>query len=332
MTDPRIDQKFEVENKLYEDNKTPEEPRDWYPSSQAQELVRKFHVAFRAPVGNSPRSIGAERGFLRKDMLQEELNEFADAVDADDIVEQYDALIDILVLAYGGLVEMGIDAGPGKREVMRANMSKLDENGQPIISRGMELDGYPEGKILKGPNYVPPNLFDVLTKQGWKPTYEEYLKYNNLKDPREVLQALAGRPEIYEEVVKFLPDEDPDTDTLVRVKMGFSYNGVNYFEDEPHTFTKRIYQRYCICGKPELDDMHVPYEEPTPGRRKDNFQDKVLNGWKPDVETQIRYENHRQFLEYQFPSTRLVNGQLVNVIYTNGEKDVDWDFVNNEPR
>lgn len=307
MSDPRIEMKFNVENNAA----APEEPRDWYPKSAAQELVRKFHAAFGAPVGDSPRSIGAERGFLRKDMLQEELNEFADAVDADDIVEQFDALIDILVLAYGGLVEMGIDAGPGKVEVMRANMSKLDEHGLPIISRGMELDGFPEGKILKGPNYVAPDLFKVLVEQGWTPTYKEYLDYYGLKDPTETLKVLAGKPAV---------------------------NGGRL--QGPHEFVKVLSSNDCVCGKDREDishrvtDLSVDWDiDRNAPRRKDNFRDAVMNGWKPDTASQIRYERHRQELDERYPNAAYdVTGDFVMNVYRNGEKDVDWDFEAKAPR
>jgi predicted HAD superfamily Cof-like phosphohydrolase len=40
-------------------------------------------------------------------------------------------------------------------EVHRSNMSKLGEDGKPIKR-------IPDGKILKGPNYFPPDLKKVL--------------------------------------------------------------------------------------------------------------------------------------------------------------------------
>lgn len=62
----------------------------------------------------------------------------------------------------------GVDAQPFFDEVQRSNMSKLDESGNPIFSRGVELDGFPKGKVLKGPNYFKPDLnaiFDRLYKE-----------------------------------------------------------------------------------------------------------------------------------------------------------------------
>ena len=35
-----------------------------------------------------------------------------------------------------------------------SNMSKLDEDGKPILRE--------DGKVLKGPNYKPPNLEDLV--------------------------------------------------------------------------------------------------------------------------------------------------------------------------
>jgi hypothetical protein len=40
-------------------------------------------------------------------------------------------------------------------EVQRSNMSKLDENGKPIYRAE-------DGKVLKGPNFSPPNLRKIL--------------------------------------------------------------------------------------------------------------------------------------------------------------------------
>ena len=59
---------------------------------------------------------------------------------------------------YQALLWAGIDPVPFFDEVQRANMSKLGADGRPIHSRGVELDGYPEGKVLKGPDYVAPDL------------------------------------------------------------------------------------------------------------------------------------------------------------------------------
>ncbi|MET0885977.1 MAG: hypothetical protein ABWX92_05950 [Mycetocola sp.] len=62
------------------------------------------------------------------------------------------------------LTRSGIDPQPFFDEVQRANMSKLGADGKPVHSRGMELDGYPKGKVLKGANYSPPDLAAIYAR------------------------------------------------------------------------------------------------------------------------------------------------------------------------
>lgn len=127
-----------------------------------QYKVAQFHEAFGHPVATEPTPFSQDRGELRYKMIEEELDEFGSALNTDDLVEQYDALIDIIYLAMGGLVEIGLPLGPGFDIVQKSNMSKLGADGKPIISRGFELDGLPEGKIMKGPDYKRPNLKTVV--------------------------------------------------------------------------------------------------------------------------------------------------------------------------
>ena len=47
-------------------------------------------------------------------------------------------------------------------EVNLSNMSKLDENGKPIINDGILDPSKPIGKILKGNNYFEPRLKEIL--------------------------------------------------------------------------------------------------------------------------------------------------------------------------
>lgn len=66
-----------------------------------------------------------------------------------------DALCDLLVVVYGGGHTYGLDLDAGFEEVHRSNMSKLGEDGKPIKREN-------DGKVLKGPNYFPPNLIKVF--------------------------------------------------------------------------------------------------------------------------------------------------------------------------
>ena len=79
-----------------------------------------------------------------------------------DMVEMADACIDLLYVVKGLLVEAGIDDAPLFHEVQRSNMSKLGEDGKPIIAGLNDPDGIFEGRVKKGPNYFKPNLRGLL--------------------------------------------------------------------------------------------------------------------------------------------------------------------------
>ena len=71
-----------------------------------------------------------------------------------DPVEIADALGDGIYVKYGHAIERGLPLDDCLREIHRSNMSKLDANGNPILRD--------DGKILKGPNYSPPDLDGVI--------------------------------------------------------------------------------------------------------------------------------------------------------------------------
>ena len=61
-----------------------------------------------------------------------------------------DAICDSVYVLIGLALKMGFDLDGAFREVHRSNMSKLGEDGSPICRE--------DGKILKGPNFTPPDL------------------------------------------------------------------------------------------------------------------------------------------------------------------------------
>jgi len=87
---------------------------------------------------------------LRYDLIKEELDELEEAMKTKDLKEIADALTDILYVTYGAGCAYGIDLDKCFKEVQRANMSKLGEDGKPIYNE--------KGKVMKGPNYSEPNL------------------------------------------------------------------------------------------------------------------------------------------------------------------------------
>ena len=87
---------------------------------------------------------------LRISLIEEELNEFKEAIKNRDLKEVADALTDILYVTYGAGHAFGIDLDKCFDEVQRSNMSKLDEHGKPIYNE--------HGKVMKGPKYFQPDL------------------------------------------------------------------------------------------------------------------------------------------------------------------------------
>ena len=63
-------------------------------------------------------------------------------------------LADLVYVCYQYAANMKWDLDEAMYRVHESNMSKLDENGKPIYRE--------DGKVLKGPNYAPPNLNDLV--------------------------------------------------------------------------------------------------------------------------------------------------------------------------
>ena len=114
------------------------------------ENVKLFMNTFDQEVKKSPKLPSEEVVDLRLDLIEEELQELTDASYNEDMVEIADALTDILYVTYGMGAALGIDLDKCFEEVQRSNMSKLGADGKPIYRE--------DGKVMKGPNYSPPNL------------------------------------------------------------------------------------------------------------------------------------------------------------------------------
>jgi NTP pyrophosphatase (non-canonical NTP hydrolase) len=119
-----------------------------------EQSVREFNLAFHRELPTTPGLPSDERIELGLRLIDEERTELTDAVVAKDIVEVADALGDIVYLCYDFAIACGIPLDAVFNEIHRSNMTKLDENGQPLFRE--------DGKILKGPNYERPNIAAVL--------------------------------------------------------------------------------------------------------------------------------------------------------------------------
>lgn len=110
------------------------------------EMVADFQRKMGQPVADKPTAMDFERQEQRYYYLAEELGEFLEAIE---VVDQADAMIDLIYLAIGTLVEIGVKPENLFEIVHNANMSKLWPDGKPHMN--------PEtGKIIKPPTFVRP--------------------------------------------------------------------------------------------------------------------------------------------------------------------------------
>jgi len=91
-------------------------------------------------------------------LIEEEHDELKVAVANDDLVEQLDALIDILVVTIGAIHSAGFDAEGAWKEVMRTNFAKIDHETGKVRKRE-------DGKVLKPLGWTAPKLNTFLTRE-----------------------------------------------------------------------------------------------------------------------------------------------------------------------
>jgi predicted HAD superfamily Cof-like phosphohydrolase len=132
-----------------------------------EDKVKKFHKAMGTDVASQPRVSLFQ---LREKLLMEECNEVCQELNKMEMAttqgrpisrEQWAALLkelaDLQYVLSGTIVSFKPIAGsftPAFNRVHNSNMSKLDDEGKPV------LNSY--GKVTKGPNYKAPTLEDLI--------------------------------------------------------------------------------------------------------------------------------------------------------------------------
>lgn len=126
---------------------------------QLQQLWN-FQESYNSTRNLKPTLLDPTESMLRYELGKEELLEYLEACNNDDLVEITDALVDQLYILLGTMVAHGLQdiIEDVFDEVHRSNMSKLGEDGKPIYRE--------DGKVLKGPNFTPPNIEQFLTKNA----------------------------------------------------------------------------------------------------------------------------------------------------------------------
>ena len=123
------------------------------------ECVEEFHEIYK--LRNSKNPIGKlenEKEKLRFELMKEENEEYLEAAEKGNVIEIADALGDMLYILCGTIIEHGMQNVIEEvfEEIHKSNLSKLDENGKPIYRE--------DGKVIKGPNYFPPNIEKIMKK------------------------------------------------------------------------------------------------------------------------------------------------------------------------
>lgn len=119
--------------------------------------VEDFHNAFKIQNNYEPVAQLSEADIqLRHRLMKEENDEYLDAAKNGDIVEIADALGDQLYILCGTILKHGLQHKIEEvfEEIQRSNMSKLDENGQPIYRE--------DGKVMKSNLYFKPDIKKIL--------------------------------------------------------------------------------------------------------------------------------------------------------------------------
>lgn len=118
--------------------------------------VEEFHEIFKIGNASEIKLIDEKDYTLRYNLINEENEEYLDACKKGDIVEIADALGDQLYILFGTILKHGLQHKIEEvyDEIHRSNMSKLDENGQPIYRE--------DGKVMKSKLYFKPDIKKVL--------------------------------------------------------------------------------------------------------------------------------------------------------------------------
>lgn len=121
--------------------------------------VKTFHEVFKISYHQQPTATLTEQEYtLRFNLMKEENEEYLDACQRGDLTEIADALGDKMYILFGTIIKHGLQHKIEEifDEIQRSNMSKLDENGQPIYRE--------DGKILKSNLYFRPDIKSILEK------------------------------------------------------------------------------------------------------------------------------------------------------------------------
>ncbi len=116
-------------------------------SQSLQEQAMEFRT--RYGIQNSTKS-----RTMQRDLIVEEFKEFMYAATEEGYEDELKELADLVYVAFQYAENMEWDLEEAMKRVHKSNLSKLGLDGKPIRR--------PDGKVMKGPEYQPPNLSDLV--------------------------------------------------------------------------------------------------------------------------------------------------------------------------
>ena len=118
-------------------------------------MVRQFNKSFGVITRKKPEVLQEKDWSLKASLMKEELFEYIEACEKNDLTDIVDAIIDMQYILSGIILSHGIQNIFSElfQEVHDSNMSKL-ENGK-VLRRD-------DGKVLKGKNYFKPDLEKII--------------------------------------------------------------------------------------------------------------------------------------------------------------------------
>jgi predicted HAD superfamily Cof-like phosphohydrolase len=134
---------FDENNELLRDSNT-------YLGKSPLDMVHHFARVYGQTTGHEWVK-DTNKDLLRLVLLKEEYAEVLAATKAEDLLKE---LADLVYVTYGYAATFNWNLDEAVRRVHASNMSKLDDEGDPIYRE--------DGKVLKGPNYQEPDLTDLI--------------------------------------------------------------------------------------------------------------------------------------------------------------------------
>jgi predicted HAD superfamily Cof-like phosphohydrolase len=117
------------------------------------------------PVCTVPAFPSDDRVELRESLIREEvIRELLPALARRDMIEVADGIIDAIYVLIGAGLELGLPMSALWDEIQGSNLAK----GIKQADGSYKVVRRPDGKILKGPDWTPPDIAGVLRAHGWK--------------------------------------------------------------------------------------------------------------------------------------------------------------------